>query len=124
MNITVHGGARQIGGSCIEVQTEDCKVALDYGTTFEESSSNQFPEDFDAIVISHAHLDHSGQLLSLSKKNPVIVGSKITREITVALLQDMVKIQSQNNYNYPYFHITLTQSENTGGCAITLHYPE
>ena len=103
MNITVHGGARQIGGSCIEVQTEDCKVALDYGTTFEESSSNQFPEDFDAIVISHAHLDHSGQLLSLSKKNPVIVGSKITREITVALLQDMVKIQSQNNYNYPYF---------------------
>jgi Cft2 family RNA processing exonuclease len=103
MNITVHGGAREIGGSCIEVQTENCKVALDYGTTFEENSSNQFPEDFDAIVISHAHLDHSGQLLSLSKKNPVVVGSKITREVTVALLQDMVKVQSQNNYHYPYF---------------------
>jgi len=103
MKITIHGGAKEIGGSCIGVQTENCKVALDYGTTFEESSSNQFPEDFDAIIISHAHLDHSGQLLSLSKKNPVIVGSKITREVTVALLKDMVKVQSQNDYNYPYF---------------------
>ncbi len=103
MKITIHGGAREIGGSCIGVQTEYCKVALDYGTKFEESSSNQFPEDSDAVVISHAHLDHSGQLLSLSKKKPVIVGSKITREVTVALLQDMVKVQSQNDYNYPYF---------------------
>jgi Cft2 family RNA processing exonuclease len=103
LKITIHGGAREIGGSCIGVQTEDCKVALDYGTKFEESSSNQFPEDFDAVIISHAHLDHSGQLLSLSGKKPVIVGSKITREVTVALLKDMVKVQSQNNYNYPYF---------------------
>ena len=103
MKITVHGGAREIGGSCIEVQTEDCKVALDYGTKFEESSRNQFPEDFDAIIISHAHLDHSGQLLSLSKKKPVIVGSKITREVTVALLKDMIKVQNQNDYSYPYF---------------------
>ncbi len=103
MKITIHGGAREIGGSCIGVQTEDCKVALDYGTKFEESSHNQFPEDFDAVIISHAHLDHSGQLLSLSKKKPVIVGSKITREVTVALLKDMVKVQSQNDYNYPYF---------------------
>ena len=103
MKITVHGGAREIGGSCIGVQTEDCTVALDYGTRFEESSTNQFPEDFDAVIISHAHLDHSGQLLSLSKKKPVIVGSKITREVTVALLEDMVKVQNQNDYNYPYF---------------------
>lgn len=103
MNITIHGGAREIGGSCIGVQTDDCKVALDYGTKFEESSSNQFPEDFDAVIISHAHLDHSGQLLSLSKKKPIIVGSKITREVTIALLHDMVKVQSQNYANYPYY---------------------
>jgi Cft2 family RNA processing exonuclease len=103
LKITVHGGAREIGGSCIEVQTDGCKVALDYGTKFEDSSRNQFPEDFDAVIISHAHLDHSGQLLSLSKKKPVIVGSKITREVTLALLHDMVKVQSQNDYNYPYY---------------------
>jgi Cft2 family RNA processing exonuclease len=103
LRITVHGGAREIGGSCIEVQAEDCKVALDYGTTFEESANNQYPKDFDAVIVSHAHLDHSGQLLSLSKKKPVIVGSKITREVTLALLHDMVKVQSQNNYNYPYY---------------------
>ena len=103
MKITVHGGAREVGGSCIEVQTEDCKIALDYGTKFDESSRNQLPDDFDAVIISHAHLDHSGKLLNLSKKKPVIVGSKITREVTIALLQDMVKIQSKKKYNYPYY---------------------
>lgn len=103
MNITIHGGAREIGGSCIGIQTEDCKVALDYGTKFENSSSNSFPEDFDAVIISHAHLDHSGQLLSLSNKKPVIIGSKITREVTVDLLKDMVKVQSLSDYNYPFF---------------------
>jgi Cft2 family RNA processing exonuclease len=102
LKIKVHGGAREVGGSCIEVQTEDCKVALDYGTKFEESSHIQFPKDFDAVIISHAHLDHSGKLLSLSKKKPVIVGSKITREVTIALLHDMVKIQSQKDANYPH----------------------
>lgn len=102
MKIKVHGGAREVGGSCIEVQTEDCKVALDYGTKFEDNSNDQFPKDFDAVIISHAHLDHSGKLLSLSRKEPVIVGSKITREVTIALLHDMVKIQSQKDANYLY----------------------
>ena len=75
---------------------------MDYGTKFEEDSSNKIPEDFDAVIISHAHLDHSGKLLNLSRKKPVIVGSKITREVTVALLEDMVKIQSQKDANYLY----------------------
>ena len=102
MKIKIHGGAREVGGSCIEVQTEDCKIALDYGTKFEDGSSNKFPEDFDAVIISHAHLDHSGNLLNLSRKKPVIVGSKITREVAVALLEDMVKIQSQKDNSYQY----------------------
>jgi putative mRNA 3-end processing factor len=102
MKIKVHGGAKEVGGSCIEVQSEDCKVALDYGTKLDEGLVNRFPEDFDAVIVSHAHLDHSGQLLSLSRRKPVIVGSRITREVTVALLHDMVKIQSQKNGNYSY----------------------
>ncbi len=94
MKIKLLGGAREVGGSCIAVETECCKVALDYGVKLEDVS-NQFPKSFDAVVISHAHLDHTGNLLSLSEKDPVIVGSKITRDVTVDLLHDMVKIQSQ-----------------------------
>jgi len=100
MKIEVLGGAREVGGSCIAVETDSCKIALDYGTKFDEEAPD-FPKDFDAVIVSHAHLDHSGGLLKLSKKNPVVVGSKITRDVTVQLLHDMVKIQNEKGY-YDY----------------------
>ncbi len=102
LKITPYGGAREVGGSCIEIQTDDSKISLDYGTKFEDNLCQKFPTDLDAVIISHAHLDHSGGLLNLSRKNPVIVGSKITQEVTIALLQDMVKVQSQEDCSYPY----------------------
>jgi putative mRNA 3-end processing factor len=100
LKIEVLGGAREVGGSCIAVETEYCKVALDYGTKIDEETKN-LPKNFDAVVISHAHLDHSGGLLTLSENNPVIVGSKITRDVTSDLLHDMVKIQNdKGNFQF------------------------
>ena len=96
MKIEVLGGAREVGGSCISVETDSCKVALDYGTKLEDEVMKKFPKDFDAVFISHAHLDHTGSLLSLCKNsNPTIVGADITRDVTVDLLHDMVKIQTE-----------------------------
>jgi putative mRNA 3-end processing factor len=102
MKIHFLGGVREIGGSCIAVESNGEKVALDYGVKVGEKVSNQLPTDFDAVIISHAHLDHSGSLLNLSKGNPVIVGSKITRDVTTDLLRDMIKIQHMNGNNFPY----------------------
>jgi Cft2 family RNA processing exonuclease len=100
LKIELLGGAREVGGSCIAIETEDCKVALDYGIKIDEGS-NHLPKDFDAVIISHAHLDHSGSLLELAKRNPVIVGSKLTRDVTVDLLYDMIKIQNEKgNFSF------------------------
>ncbi|MCL2685973.1 MAG: MBL fold metallo-hydrolase [Candidatus Bathyarchaeota archaeon] len=95
MKIQVLGAAREVGGSCISVETDSAKIALDYGSKLDEKPKT-LPKDFDAVVISHAHLDHTGSLLSLCKSNnPTIVGSDITCEVTVDLLHDMVKIQQE-----------------------------
>ncbi len=102
MKIHFLGGVREVGGSCIAVETDNEKVALDYGIKVGEKVSNQLPKDFDAVIISHAHLDHSGNLLSLSRANPVIVGSKMTRDVTADLLRDMIKIQHMNGNHFPY----------------------
>ncbi len=102
MNIQFHGGVAEVGGSCIGVETDDARIALDYGIKVGDEASKGLPNDFDVFVISHAHLDHSGNLLSLAKGNPVIVGSKMTREITGDLLLDMVKIQHMKGNHFPY----------------------
>ncbi len=104
MKIEVLGGAREVGGSCISVETDSCKVALDYGIKL-DAEPKKLPKDFDAVIISHAHLDHTGSLLSLSKNNPVIVGSDISRDVTVDLLHDMVKIQNEKGvFDYQDSH--------------------
>ena len=94
MKIEVLGGAREVGGSCIAIETDSSKVALDYGTKL-DGPMQTLPKDFDAVIISHAHLDHSGSLLSLSKENPLLIGSPITRDVTGDLLRDMIKIQNE-----------------------------
>jgi Cft2 family RNA processing exonuclease len=96
LQIRVLGAAREVGGSCIAVETDQCKVALDYGIKM-DAVTDEYPKNFDAVIISHAHLDHSGSLLRLvakSRNKQVIVGSKMTRDITVDLLKDMIKIQN------------------------------
>ena len=105
MKIEVLGGAREVGGSCISVETDSAKVALDYGIKL-DSEPKKLPKDFDAVIISHGHLDHTGSLLSLCKKNnPTIVGSDITRDVTVDLLHDMVKIQTEKGiFDYDDSH--------------------
>jgi Cft2 family RNA processing exonuclease len=103
MKIRVLGGAREVGGSCIAIETEQCKVALDYGIKLDDVT-DEYPKNFDAIIVSHAHLDHSGSLprLSKSRNKQVILGSKITRDVTVELLKDMVKIQKTKGSRETY----------------------
>jgi Cft2 family RNA processing exonuclease len=104
VEIKILGGAREVGGSCLSVETDSCKVALDYGIKL-DSEPKKLPTDFDAVIISHAHLDHTGSLLSLSKHSPTIVGAEITRDVTVDLLHDMVKIQTEKgNFEYKSQH--------------------
>ena len=93
MKITFNGGAREVGGSCTVVETEDARVALDYGIKVDEGLAYNMPGDLDAVIVSHAHLDHSGNLLTIADKKVVVIGSRATREVTTELLQDLIKIQ-------------------------------
>jgi Cft2 family RNA processing exonuclease len=102
MKITFNGGAREVGGSCTLLETEDARVALDYGIKVEEGLRNEIQQHLDAVVITHAHLDHSGNLLSIANKNPIIVGSMATHDITMKLLHDLIKIHKLQGKQLPY----------------------
>lgn len=104
MDVLFRGGAREVGGSCIVVETENSRVALDYGIKVEKGLSYDAPKGLDAVIITHAHLDHSGNLLTLADGNTAIIGSEATRDVTSELLNDLIKVQRMNGINIPYSH--------------------
>lgn len=70
VRVSFLGGARQVGRSCMLLQTPESKILLDCGVNT-ASDIDKFPylnvpefdlKSIDAVIISHAHLDHVGLL--------------------------------------------------------------
>ncbi|MGH3118142.1 MAG: MBL fold metallo-hydrolase [Gaiellales bacterium] len=88
---TIHRGAAEIGGNCIEVEASDGRrVVLDIGRPLWANGRDQVPlPDVDGldgsgdtlvgVVISHPHLDHYGLLGEISPSVPVFAGREKRR---------------------------------------------
>ncbi|MFH1849519.1 MAG: beta-CASP ribonuclease aCPSF1 [archaeon] len=102
IRISYLGGGRQVGRSCLFMQTPESRVLLDCGVDV-ASDTNAYPfleapefniNELDAVIISHSHLDHSGFLPYLFKygyRGPVYCTAP-TRDVMALLLLDYVKI--------------------------------
>ena len=83
IRLTFLGSGRQVGRSCILLQTPNSKILLDCGIDVASHGSEKFPyfnipefdiNQLDAIIISHAHLDHVAllpYLFRMGYKGPV-----------------------------------------------------
>ena len=85
MNIKIHRGQNQIGGSIIEISTEKARIFLDIGIELDENSEIEIPQieglfcgkkNCDAVIISHYHSDHIGLVDHLLPNIPVYMGSE------------------------------------------------
>ncbi len=96
--LTFLGATGQVTGSCYLLETASSKVLLDCGLfqggkQVEAQNLEDFafiPRDIDAVVVSHAHLDHCGRLPKLVKEGfsgPVFVTSA-TFPLLELLLKD------------------------------------
>ncbi|RME77698.1 MBL fold metallo-hydrolase [Candidatus Woesearchaeota archaeon] len=108
MKITFHGGAGEVGRSCIEVKTQEATLLLDCGLKLTPQGS-EYPVgvtnyNFDACIISHAHLDHTGGLPLFKHRgmNCPIYCTKTTKEITKILLEDAFKIGKHQGVELVY----------------------
>jgi hypothetical protein len=108
------GGVKQVGRSCFIVVTPESKVMLDCGINPGEMSGlDAYPrldwlnfdfDDLDAVVISHAHIDHQGFLPTLFKygyKGPVYC-TEPTLPLMTLLQNDSVKIADSNGTYLPF----------------------
>ncbi|AIC14862.1 beta-CASP ribonuclease aCPSF1 [Nitrososphaera viennensis] len=108
------GGVKQVGRSCFIVVTPESKVMLDCGINPGEMSGlDAYPridwlnfnlDELDAVVISHAHIDHQGFLPALFKygyRGPVYC-TEPTLPLMTLLQMDSVKIANSNGTYLPY----------------------
>jgi len=103
VRLTCMGAGRQVGRSCFLLQTNNSKVLLDCGVDVAGQGEDKFPylnipefniSELDAVILSHAHLDHSGLLPYLYKmgyKGPVYMTAP-TRDIASLLALDFIGV--------------------------------
>jgi putative mRNA 3-end processing factor len=99
MEVKVLGAARQVGRSAFLVTHRDSKILLDYGamtTKVPGFPMHVPPKDIKAVVLSHAHLDHSGAApLHFLTGKMKLHATPVTAELSSLLIQDFIKISGQ-----------------------------
>lgn len=103
VEIRILGGAKEVGRSCIYLETDQSSILLDCG--IKQGETTEYPEleeigPIDSVILSHAHIDHTGALPLLSNKGLLQEEAPIyctppTATITKTLLWDSLKLHKQ-----------------------------
>nr|WP_211305545.1 beta-CASP ribonuclease aCPSF1 [Methanosphaera cuniculi] len=133
VRLTSLGGFREVGRSCLFLQTPNSKVLLDCGVNVagvDDKTAFPFlnvPEfnlnDLDAVILTHAHLDHSGfipYLYHYGYEGPVYCTTP-TRDVTTLLQQDHLDISHREDKPLPFNIKDVKEALNK---TITLDYGE
>ncbi|MCP5094885.1 MAG: MBL fold metallo-hydrolase [Chloroflexi bacterium] len=103
MKLTFHGAVRTVTGSQHLIEVNGRKILLDCGlyqgsrkASYERNQNLPFnAAEIDVLVLSHAHIDHSGNIPNLVKSGfqGDIVCTYATRDLCAIMLRDSAKIQ-------------------------------
>ncbi|GIT56527.1 MAG: MBL fold metallo-hydrolase [Candidatus Nitrosopelagicus sp.] len=105
VEIKVLGAAGEVGRSAFQVNCDGTNFLLDYGVMFGKPRGapptyplHVKPRDIDSVIITHAHLDHSGCVPSLFVSgNCNVYGTAPTFDLSKLLIQDMIKIEKNSH---------------------------
>ncbi|UGV41352.1 beta-CASP ribonuclease aCPSF1 [Methanococcoides orientis] len=113
VRVTSLGGCKEVGRSCFLLSTPESKVLIDCGVNV-GSDDNMTPylylpevqplNQIDAVVITHAHLDHQGLVPLLYKygyEGPIYCTSP-TRDMMVLLQLDYIDVAAKDGKRIPY----------------------
>lgn len=100
MQLMFLGAAHEVTGSCSLLRVAGHKILIDYGMeqgpdTYENCEFPLAPGDIDCVLLTHAHIDHSGRLPLLAAQgyDGPIYASGATCRLCSIMLQDSAHIQ-------------------------------
>ncbi|HLD08207.1 MAG TPA: MBL fold metallo-hydrolase [Candidatus Peribacterales bacterium] len=123
MKLISHGAAREVTGSCHELQIGGKRILLDCGLfqgsrriSVEKNATLSFnPGEIDAVILSHAHMDHVGRIPVLWKRGyrgPVFC-TYATKDLAPVMLQDGGYLQEKDEAFFTK-HCSLTMVDCDG----------
>ncbi len=127
MWLTIHRGAKEIGGSCVEIQSGDSRILIDLGMPLVDSKKQPFDSksiagksidelktektlpnvkglykdeksQIDAILISHSHLDHYGLLDFANNEIPIYISRGAKELVNVTNIFIDKNVQLSNSH--------------------------
>ena len=113
VRVTVLGAGRQVGRSCFLLQTPESRIVLDCGINPAAPEEYAYPHfdspefrinEIDAVIISHAHLDHSAMVPLLVKygySGPIYC-TEPTRDVMSLLALDFISIGYKDARKPPF----------------------
>ncbi len=102
MKLTFLGAAREVTGSCTQLEAAGHRLLIDCGMeqgrdVYENADLPYAPGVYEALLLTHAHIDHSGQIPYLYKngyRGP-IYSTDATMDLCGIMLRDSAHIQEQ-----------------------------
>lgn len=102
MKLTFLGAARTVTGSCYLLESGSTRVMVDCGMFQGRDADRKVPlpvppSQIDYVLVTHAHVDHSGRLPWLVKEGfrGEIISTGATRDLCSIMLRDSAHIQEQ-----------------------------
>ncbi|MEK6972371.1 MAG: MBL fold metallo-hydrolase, partial [Thermoproteota archaeon] len=122
MKINVLGAACEVGRSGFLVNCDGTNFLLDYGVLFgRRGDPPQYPQhvkpkEIDSVIITHAHLDHSGFVPSLFVSGRCnVYATPPTLELSHLLIEDMLKIEkTMHPFDIPELNKMMQYSKEIG----------
>ncbi len=108
------GGVEEVGRLSMVLDLEDSIFLFEYGMSPGKPPEYPMrPPDIDAIFLTHCHLDHSGMIPWLFRKDgQKIFTTQLTGELSNLLHKDSIKIAKSEGYANPYSNSEVKKAKN------------
>ena len=94
MQVCIHRGTHQIGGTCVEIETQGKRIILDIGLPLDaeladtplppSSGLTRHDPSLLGVFVSHPHIDHYGLIPKVLAEVPILIGSDALKILTAA----------------------------------------